>query len=56
MSDSQTPTGISHVPEIPAELENRRDEQLVPGNPRFITSRRDPVAPVPIGTYIAMVF
>lgn len=48
--------GVERVPEITAAMENHRDELLIPGNPRFITSRRDPVEPVPVGTYVAMVF
>lgn len=48
---------IHKLPEITAEQENHR---LVPfaSGPGFnaVTSKVDPVEPVPVGTYIAMVF
>jgi hypothetical protein len=45
------------VPEITAEQENFRTVPLATG-PGFsaVTSRRDPVEPVPVGTYIVMCF
>jgi len=45
------------VPEITAEQENHRFESLAdwPGG-TAVMSRRDPVEPVPVGTYIVMVF
>jgi hypothetical protein len=45
---------IRRVPEIAAERENFRLEP-VPGF-HAMTPRRDPVEPVPVGTYVAMVF
>jgi len=49
---------ISHVPEITTEIENWRDVPLFPdgSHPHMRTSRRDPVEPVPVGTYVGMVF
>lgn len=47
---------IHELPKITAEQENWRSVELTPGNPRFLTSKRDPVEPVPVGTYVAMVF
>jgi hypothetical protein len=45
------------IPEITAEQENFRVEPFVlAGNVQAYTTRRDPVEPVPVGTYIAMVF
>jgi hypothetical protein len=44
------------VREITAEEENFRAEPMLPGNPRFMVTRRDPVEPVPVGTYVAIVF
>jgi hypothetical protein len=48
---------IRRVPEITAEQENRRTVPLASG-PGFsmVTSRCDPVEPVPVGAYVAMVF
>jgi hypothetical protein len=48
---------VRRVPEITAEQENRRTVPLASG-PGFsmFTSRCDPVEPVPVGTYVAMVF
>jgi hypothetical protein len=45
---------IRRVPEVTREQENFRIEP-VPGL-RMTTVRRDPVEPVPVGTYVAMVF
>lgn len=45
---------IRRVPEVTREQENFRLEP-VPGL-RAMTPRRDPVEPVPVGTYVAMVF
>jgi hypothetical protein len=48
---------IRRVPEITAEQENRRTVPLASGSGfNMVTSRVDPVEPVPVGTYIAMVF
>lgn len=45
------------VPEITAEQENFRTEVLYEdASHRMLTSRRDPVEPVPVGTYVVMVF
>lgn len=48
---------LTPVPEITAEQENHRFEPLAMG-PGFnaVTSRVDPVEPVPVGTYIVKVF
>lgn len=48
---------IRRVPEITAERENRRTVTLA-GGPgfRMVTSRCDPVEPVPVGSYVAAVF
>ena len=43
------------VREITAEEENYRTVELIPGNPRFLISRKDPIEPEPIGTIILMV-
>jgi hypothetical protein len=48
---------IRRVPEITAEQENFRVEPVDLGpRVRAVTVRRDPVEPVPVGTYVAMVF
>jgi hypothetical protein len=49
---------ITRVPEITAEQENFRTVPLFPDGsfPQMSTSRRDPVEPVPVGSYVAMVF
>jgi hypothetical protein len=49
---------ITRVPEITAEQENWRSVPLFEGGsfPQMHTSRRDPVEPVPVGSYVAMVF
>jgi hypothetical protein len=45
------------VPEITAGQENRRSVPLASGPEfRMVTSKVDPVEPVPVGTYVAMVF
>lgn len=46
---------IHPIPEITAEAENFRLEPL-PDMPNIKFVRRDPVEPVPVGTYIARVF
>ena len=49
---------ITHIPEITTEIENWRDVPMFDNGdfPHIRTSRRDPVEPVPVGTYVAMVF
>jgi hypothetical protein len=52
---------IHKLPEVTAEQENYRSVDLMTGKPatattRFVTSKRDGVEPVPVGTYVAMVF
>lgn len=47
---------IRRVPEITAEQENFRLEQLEPGNDNFTIAKRDPVRPVPEGTIVVMAF
>jgi hypothetical protein len=47
-------TGFRRVPEISGEQENARIVP-VPGL-RASTLKRDPVEPVPVGTFVAMVF
>jgi hypothetical protein len=44
---------LRFVPEITAEQENFRLEPIGPG---AVTIRRDPVEPVPVGSYIVRVF
>jgi len=48
---------MRRVPDITSEQENRRLVPLAgfPGSSVF-TSRADPIEPVPVGTYVAMVF
>lgn len=41
---------------ITAAEENERAVELVPGNPRFITFKRDPVELEPVGTIIVTAF
>lgn len=41
---------------ITAEEENYRLVELVPGNPRFVTSKRDSIEPEPVGTVILKAF
>jgi hypothetical protein len=48
---------IRRVPEITAEQENARFESLAETHGiRAFMTRVDPVEPVPVGTYVAMVF
>jgi len=48
---------IRRVPAITAEQENYRVEPLAEGAGfNAVMGRRDPVEPVPVGTYVAMVF
>lgn len=53
---------IHRIPEITAEQENYRSVDfmtggpVVPGVTKMITSKRDGVEPVPVGTYVAMIF
>jgi len=48
---------IRRVPEITAEQENLRVVPAsVPPGPRVVMLRREPVEPVPVGSYVAMVF
>jgi hypothetical protein len=49
---------IRRVPEITAEQENFRMVPFfdLPGTEGYVTIKRDPVEPVPVGTYVAMVF
>jgi hypothetical protein len=49
---------IRRVPEITAEQENLRTVPLFPDGsfPNIVTSRRDPVEPVPVGSYVARIF
>jgi len=48
---------LTPVREITAEEENHRFEPLASGpGLNAVTSRRDPVEPVPVGTYIVKVF
>lgn len=44
------------VREITAEMEHRRTVELIPGEPRFLTSKCDPVEPEPVGTIIVTAF
>lgn len=45
------------VPEITAEQENFRMEPLSPLlSERVVTIRRDPIEPVPVGSYVVKVF
>jgi hypothetical protein len=44
---------IRRIPEISPEQENFRLEEIAP---RMTTIRRDPVEPVPVGTYVVRVF
>jgi len=44
------------VRRITAEEENFRTEELIPGNPRFVVFRRDPIEPEPVGTIILKAF
>jgi hypothetical protein len=49
---------IRRIPEITAEQEHFRLEPVFTdlGTAGVVTARRDPVEPVPVGTYVAMVF
>jgi hypothetical protein len=48
---------IRRVPEVTAEQENRRTVPFASGPGfRMVTSKCDPVEPVPVGTYVALVF
>ncbi len=53
-----TEPGVRRVPEITAAQENFRTVPLFPdgSRPGMVTSRRDPVEPVPVGSYVARVF
>ncbi len=54
MTDSAVPSQVLRpVPEVTAGQENYRLERLAPG---VVTPRRDPVEPVPVGTYIVKCF
>lgn len=44
------------VREITAEEENFRTVELIPGNPKFLTSKKDPIEPEPVGTILLMAF
>lgn len=44
------------VREITAEENNFRTVELIPGNPCFMMSKRDPIEPEPIGTIIITAF
>jgi hypothetical protein len=46
---------IRLMPETTAEQENFRVEPVV-GIPHMSTIKRDPVQPVPVGTYVAKIF
>jgi hypothetical protein len=50
---------MRRVPETTAEAENFRSVPAFPARPELAnitTVKRDPVEPVPVGTYVAMVF
>lgn len=53
---------IHRLPKVTSEQENHRFVDLmtgapaVPGETRFITSKVDPIEPLPVGSYVAMVF
>ena len=44
------------VREITAKEENFRTEELIPGNNRFLISKRDSIEPEPVGTIVLMAF
>lgn len=47
---------IRKVPEITAEQENARLVEMIPGESRFKMLKKDPVEPLEVGSYVAMVF
>lgn len=53
---------IHKLPRVTPEQENHRfvdflsGAVVMPGETRFVTSKVDPVEPLPVGSYVAMIF